>query len=179
MKRVSACAIMALLAVGLPAQADMNDFPSADSIVVGSVGFIDGSQVGYFWDANRGDSVTETFADPTPSVNRMLLDVEVVENALNSGAFVNWDVLLNGNVVGNFTVNEGELGERNFDFAFAPINSPGNYTVRVEVTNVVAGGQGSHTLAYAGDFAHAVTLIPEPGSIALLALGCVLLRRGR
>jgi hypothetical protein len=131
-------------------------FPSDDSSVVGSVGFIDANQVGYFWSAARGDLVSETFAGPL-GIYSVTLNLEVIENALNSGAFVDWDVEINGIVVGSFTVNQGFLGPFTQTYAFPRIAGP-MYTVTLRVTNEVAGGQGSHTLAYADPFAHSVRL---------------------
>lgn len=132
------------------------DFPSDDSVVVGSVGFIDGEQVGYFWSVSRGDSVTESFSGPA-SITSYTLDVDVIENVLNSGAFVNWDVIINGVTVDNFTVNEGFLGTVSRSESFAAIAGP-SYDVELRVTNEVAGGQGSHTFRYAGDGAHQISL---------------------
>ena len=45
-------------------------FPSASSTVVGSTGFIDDCQVGYFWSASRGDSVSQTFSSYNGSSTR-------------------------------------------------------------------------------------------------------------
>lgn len=177
MKRVIGLALVLGLVAAPAAMAATWSFPSAGSTVVGSVGFINATEVGYFWTSTRGDSVTETFADPLPSVNQMRLDLEVVTNVLSGGANVQWDALLNNVVVGNFTINQGFTGPVTHTFNFAPIASPGNYTVRIAVTNVVPVGLGSHTLAYAGAFQHAVTLVPEPASLALLALGALGLRR--
>lgn len=132
------------------------DFPSASSTVVGSVGFIDEDEVGYFWSASRGDSVSQTIPGP-PAISKATLDVEVVQNNLNGGAQVNWDVVINGDVVGNFVVNEGQLGPIHKAFTF-PEKTGGSYAVSIKVTNDVAGGQGSHTLAYAGSFAHSIEL---------------------
>lgn len=131
-------------------------FPSANSNVIGSVGFIDNDEVGHFWSVSRGDSVSETFNGPN-KVKHAILDVEVVRNALNSGAHVDWDLVINGQTVGSFVVNEGFLGPKHLDVRFPRITG-GTYRVTIRVTNEVAGGQGSHTLAYAGSFAHSIKL---------------------
>jgi hypothetical protein len=144
-------------------------YPSSSSTIVGSVGFIDAEQVGYFWSVGRGDSVTETFAAAEPSVTSYKLDVDVVENVLNSGAFVNWDVLINGVTVDNFTVNEGFLGTVSRTASFAAIAGP-NYTVELRVTNEVAGGQGSHSLRYAGTGLHQVELLGQTDPVRYLQL---------
>ena len=143
-------------------------YPSANSTIVGSVGFIDGEQVGYFWSVARGDSVTETFA-AGPSIVGYNLDVDVVENVLNSGAFVNWDVLINGVLVDNFTVNEGFLGTVSRTANFSAIAGP-NYTVEMRVTNEVAGGEGSHTFRYAGVGSHQVELLGQTDTVRYVQL---------
>jgi hypothetical protein len=134
-------------------------FPSATSKVIGSVGFIDSQQVGYFWDVGRGDSVSETFTGP-PTITSYALDVDVITNVLNSGAFVNWNVWINGVLVDNFTVNEGFTGTVSrstggFGTIFGPV-----YSVDLQVTNTVPGGMGSHTFRYAGTGMNQVTLSP-------------------
>lgn len=125
------------------------DFPSSGSTIVGSTGFIDAEQVGYFWSVTRGDSVVEAFAGPS-SISSYALHVDVLDNALNSGAFVNWNVIINGVTVDNFSVDEGFLGTVNRFASFPAIAGPG-YNVELRVTNEVASGQGSHTFRYAGN----------------------------
>ena len=70
-------------------------FPSSTSTVVGSVGFIDADEVGYFWSASRGDSVAQSYSGPA-SVDGILMKVSVIQNVLNSGAHVDWMVSVNG-----------------------------------------------------------------------------------
>ena len=131
-------------------------YPSSSSTVIGSVGFIDADEVGYFWSVSRGDSVAESFNGPG-RVRKAILKLDVVQNVLSSGAFVNWTVSINGTDVGSFTVNQGQLGPVTHKFTFPKITG-GTYLVKTRVTNEVAGGQGSHTLAYAGAFQHSLTL---------------------
>ena len=133
------------------------DFPSADSTVVASVGFIDTDEVGWFWSVGRGDLVSETFSTSLGSISRAILEVDVIRNVLNSGAFVDWDIEINGVVVGSFTINEGFTAPVTVDVTFSPITGP-VYDVTIRVTNEVAVGEGSHTLAYAGAFAHSIQL---------------------
>jgi hypothetical protein len=162
---VSLLSVLALAAAGLaPSAANAADdgvttvsaFPSASSTVVGSTGFIDSDEVGYFWSATRGDSVTESLPGPS-KIKRAILDVEVVQNVLSNGAHADWDVVIDGTVVGSFVVNQGFTGAIHVDKKFAKKkNSP--YDVSIRMTNDVASGEGSITLAYAGGYAHSVNL---------------------
>jgi hypothetical protein len=104
--------------------------------------------------------VSESFTS-LDSVDRAIFNVEVVQNVLNSSAFVNWDVEINGVVVDNFTVDEGFTGPVTVDASFSPIAGP-VYAVTLRVTNEVAGGQGSITLAFADPFAHSLDLSLAP-----------------
>ncbi|MHC4574719.1 MAG: hypothetical protein ACYS76_11410, partial [Planctomycetota bacterium] len=143
----------------------VEDFPSADSSVVGSVGFIDDTRIGHFWSATRGDSVTETFATGIPSVGQAIFDFVVPTNVLGMGNFVKWDVLINGVKIGSFIIVDEQIGPEHLEFTFPPIAGP-DYTVRFEVTNNVPGGAGSHTLGYAGIHAGTVQLVQS------MAEGC-------
>ncbi len=171
--------VFALLAAA-PAlsPAGPHSFPSDDSTVVSSLGFIDGEQIGYFWSAARGDKVQETFADPLPSVGRAVFDFAVPTNVLSMTS-VDWDVLINSTVVGDFQIGVGFTGPTHLDLSFAPIgNIGGQYTVAFLVTNEVPVGDGSHTLAYAGTWPHSVELfgpaIPAPAALLLVGIGASL-----
>lgn len=131
-------------------------FPSASSTVIASTGFVDSEQVGYFWSAARGDSVAETFSGPA-HVKKIILKLDVVSNGLAAGAHVDWAVSVNGTDVGTFTVVSGQTGPLTEKDSFAPIGG-GSYAVKIRVTNEVAGGDGAHTLRYAGAGPHSVKL---------------------
>jgi hypothetical protein len=141
---------------GTVAPNSTSPYPSSSSTIVGSVGFIDSEQVGYFWSASRGDSVTESLSGPN-KVKKAKLALDVVQNALNSGAHVDWTLSINGTDVGSFQINEGQLGAVNQSFSFPKITG-GTYVVKLRVTNEVAGGEGSHTWRYAGDGPHSIKL---------------------
>jgi hypothetical protein len=140
-----------------PAPSVTFDFPSALSQTVGSVGFgvgPGGEYVGYYWDVNRGDMVSETFAGPA-SITSYQFDCEVLNN-LNGGAQCDWDVVINGTVVDSFTVVIGQLTISEGG-SFAAVNGP-NYTVELKVTNTVFPGGGSNALRYTGVGPHQITL---------------------
>jgi hypothetical protein len=151
-------AVLAVLLVTQAAYAvnvDREDFPSASSTVVGSVGFIDATQVGYFWSKARGDSVTQTFVTTETNVTRAVFDFITPFNDL-IGFNVDWNVLLNGALIGTFSIAPGESHQIHLDFSFAPITGP-SYTVRFEVTSE-SGGTGSVSIGYAGANAGTVQL---------------------
>jgi hypothetical protein len=133
-------------------------FPSASSTVVGSVGFIDADEVGYFWSVSRGDSVSETFVG-AGAIDGAGLKVTVLFNNLNSGAHVDWSLEINSVVIARFRVAEGFLGSITLRRTFAAIPGP-NYDAKLMVLNEVAFGQGSITLSYAGSSAHFLLLKP-------------------
>ena len=156
------------------ALAGVHVFPSDDSTVVGSVGFINANEIGWFWSIARGDMVSESFVDPLPYVNQAAFDFAVPNNVLNSGAEVDWDVVINGTTIGNFIIPQGFTGTKSLDFNFAKIASvAGAYDVAFMVTNEVPGGYGSHSIAYDGEYPHSVELsyIPAPGAILLGSIG--------
>ncbi|MHC4837232.1 MAG: hypothetical protein ACYTF3_03470 [Planctomycetota bacterium] len=129
-------------------------FPSATSTVIGSLGFVDSENVGYFWDVNRGDSVSETFSGPG-SVSSYTLDVDVPQNFLSTEN-IDWEVVINGTVVDTFQVVSGQTSV-NVSGSFASISGP-SYDVSVRVTNTISPGFGSCTFRYAGAGQNALTL---------------------
>jgi hypothetical protein len=168
-------ALGSILLLQAPAAlAGIHVFPSDDSTVVGSVGFINTEEIGWFWSVSRGDMVSELFADPLPYVNQAEFDFAVPNNVLNSGAEVDWDVVINGTTIGTFVIPEGFTGEKSLSFSFPKIaNVGGAYDVAFIVTNEVPGGYGSHSIAYDGQYPHSVELsyIPAPGAILLGTIG--------
>lgn len=142
-------AALFLLTGLLAARADAAtfEFPSSSSSVV-SAGGAPAGEVGYFWSAARGDKVSQGFAGPA-YVDRAVLTVQPSTNVLAPGAEVDWTLSINGTDVGSFVVPTGTTAPIVLDRSFAPIAGPA-YAVAIRVTNEVAGGSGSHTLASTG-----------------------------
>ena len=115
--------------------------------------------------------MSETFIGPVKALG-IRLRLEVVTNVLNNGAQVDWDVEVNGNLVGSFTIGEGVLGFVVANYTFPAITGP-MYEVTLRVTNDVPPGQGSHTFAYADPFAHSVELLGVTCSDRRLGVPCV------
>jgi hypothetical protein len=90
--RLAALAVLLATQAAYAVNVDREDFPSASSTVVGSVGFIDATQVGYFWSKARGDSVTQTFVTTETNVTRAVFDFTTPFNDL-IGFNVDWNVL--------------------------------------------------------------------------------------
>ena len=148
-------------------------FPSDDSTVVASVGFIDADEIGYFWKVSRGDSVTEGFTGTgLSSVTGLDLEFDVTQNVLASGAFTHWDVLLNGISVGDWmwTALDG-IGHLSLSYLFPAIVGDGDYTIRMAVLNEVAPGAGSIALGFPGEATLTGTAAPEPGTLGLIGAG--------
>jgi hypothetical protein len=175
-------ALLLGLALAPPARAGLLTetvaFPSAASTVVGSLGFIDGDSIGFFWSVARGDRVTQAFTGTgLASVDRLDLDLFVDSNNLAVGQSVNWDVFLNGILVGNWSRTQAEgVGPESLSYTFPPIAGAGDYTINMVVTNQVPPGGGSISIRYPGSatfFAPAGGAVPEPSSLALLGLGAL------
>ncbi len=80
----------------------------------------------------------------SPSVSALDLHVDLGTNVLNSGAVVNFDVLLNGIDVGDIVFTQASgTGAFDYSFGFASIASGGTYTITFDETNTVPDGQGS------------------------------------
>lgn len=178
---ISKLALVGVAAAGQSvASAGVHTFPSAQSFVVGSEGHLDKNRVGLFWSRDRGDSVMQTFADDLPFVDRVILDLRpgetpVFEDPDNAGVL--WSVKLNEQRIGVFSVLPGWTGEAPMEFTFAPIASPGEYTIRLEVIGTTGRTSTGHT--FGADFDTSVTLVPAPGAAAVLGLGGVVVARRR
>jgi hypothetical protein len=155
-------------------------FPSSGSTVIASVGVIDPGEFGYFWSVSRGDNISESFSGTgLASVSKLDLDFDVTRNVLSSGAFTNWDVLVNGNVVGSWSWDSSDgTGNVTASYTFPDIVGSGNYAVRMEVTNEVPGGAGSIAIGFPGDLT-LTGVVPEPATFVLAALGLMGMIAGR
>jgi hypothetical protein len=133
-------------------------FPSATptSIVAGNVGFIDDCQIGYFWSAANGDSVSQT-VHSYEKIQHAVLDVSVIENGLTVGNQVDSTLSVNDTDVGSFVVTSGFVGVVHLDVTFGKIKGP-TYTVKIRVTNDVPFSGGSITFAHSSCGTHQIIL---------------------
>lgn len=147
-------------------------FPSPSSAVVDSNGLLTGADYCCFF--NAGDNITQTFAGTgLGSVNMLSLALPVSYANLGAGAQVDFNVLLNGTVLGSFAWTSAQgTGTENFNASFAPIvGVGGSYTAELLETNSVPSGQGSIGFNYGSLTLSDVSTVPEPGSLALLIVG--------
>ena len=144
-------------------------YPSAFSTVIDSGEHIAGVDFCCFWSASRGDSVTQTYVTGQPEVSSLGLSFDVSLNALASGQSVDWNVLLDGTLVGSWSWSDRftGTGTENLNLSFAPVFGAGSYTISMVVTNEVPLGAGSiginNGTAILGSAA-----VPEPGTLLLL-----------
>ncbi|BAZ94891.1 uncharacterized protein FOKN1_2520 [Thiohalobacter thiocyanaticus] len=143
------------------------DFPSSTSASTASAGE-------YFFLTSH--SVQETFSGTgINGVTSLDLALELDYNSLNGGAFVDFDVLINSVTVGSFSfVQTDALGLYDFSYSFPEIIGSGTYELALQVTNNVPIGLGSVGFSETNstaDLTGDVSAVPEPASIALLALG--------
>jgi hypothetical protein len=131
-------------------------FPSATSTVIASEGFINGTEVGYFWSQARGDSVEQTLPCRA-HVTRAVLKLSVPENTL-SGSNIDWTLSINGTDVGNFTITPGQTGPVTEHYSFARMSTGRSCDTKIRVTNEVPAGDGSISLTYAGSDPHSIKL---------------------
>jgi hypothetical protein len=166
LNRLILICVLALCANVAHATAITVDFPSAASTTTASAGE-------FFF--NPEHSVNETFVGTGISAATQLdLALDLATNVLRDSAFVDFDVLLNSNVLGTLTFNEGDaIGIYNFSFLFAPIAGAGTYNIELAVTNTVPSGDGSvsfsktnSTATISGD-----AQVPAPATLALFGLG--------
>lgn len=172
----AAAAVLLFAAVAADAAPITVSFPSGMSTVNASLG-------AFFFQSSH--FVTETFAGTgLASVSALDLHVDLGTNVLNSGAFVNFDVLLNGIDVGDIVFTQASgTGAFDFSFGFASILGGGTYTITFDETNTVPVGQGSISFDLANSTATLTesAAVPEPGTLALVVaalLGIVGARKG-
>lgn len=93
----------------------------------------------YWWHAGDYAQGIRTLDLNSVSAVRYLLVINT--NALTGPGQVDFDLSINGSVVGSFSVLPGETSKL-VSFSFPPISAP-NYTIRLEETNTVEPGAGS------------------------------------
>ena len=168
-----------ILALGLAPSAEAAsvtvEFPSALSTQNAS-----GAGPFYFSAAHFAE---ETFAD-TGVAGATELDLSLtIDNALANPAFVNFDVFVNGALAGAISFS-GSDGDGTFDFSLTFANAApaaDDYTILLDVTNTVLGGQGSIDFIEGASFAtlsDGAAAVPAPLALPLLASAVAVLGLG-
>ena len=157
-------------------------FPSNDSTVVASVGFIPPFYYGYFFSATDGHKVEETFTNTgLESVVGLKLNLVVALDSLTT-APLSWNVLVNDIFVGRWTQRPIDgTGPKEFNYVFPDIIGHGTYTIAMKVTADVP--IGSIALGFSSPpFPGQLLLVgsppcpcptPIPGAVVLLGSGLV------
>ena len=168
-KSILAAALLTVAGAATAASVTVQ-FPTSSATVVGSVGSISATEIGYFWSVARGDLVSENyFATGLFNPSSLSMNLNVTQNVLSSGQSVDWDVLVNNVDVGDWSWSSADgTGLTNIALAFAPI--PGQFSsLALVVKNEVPGGLGSIALGL--DTSTTVSNeVPEPGTMLLLGL---------
>ena len=161
----------ALLMTGPAHAASYNfTFPTTNSTVVASVG-TSGDQTGWFWSVGRGDKVGQAYASTGLfNVSSLELDLNVSYNNLFNNS-VDWDVLVNGVDVGDWTWSSTDgTGLTHLSYTFDAIVGEFN-SLALVVKNEVPSGDGSIALGL--NTQGTVSNVPEPGSLALTGAGLI------
>jgi len=90
---------------------------------------------------NAGDYVEGVRTLSSPNVSHIDYIMEIPINSLNGGGHCDFNLTVNGAMVGSFSVVEGEF-IKILSFDFPSISGP-TYTIRLEETNTVLPGLGS------------------------------------
>ena len=132
---------------------DNHRFPPDWAKIIASVGVIDEDHVGYFWSASRGDGIFYGVYSPWTYIDRAILHFTVVDNLLEPGEVVRWELLINEIPVGLYTVNAGQTGPFSLNVSFPQIvgrwrESGGfGFDVAFRVVNEVHESRGAVALA--------------------------------
>lgn len=149
-------------------------FPSTSSI-----GVDDGPSTGqttYCCFFVSGDSLTQNYTGTgLASVGELSFSIPVT-SYLNSGSAVDFNVLLNGTLIGTTSWSSIAAGTDSFDASFSPIASIADgFTVELLETNTIPNGEGSVALSEGSLTltSAAAAATPEPSSMGLLATSLV------
>ncbi len=142
------------------------DFPSTSSTNTAAAGQ-------YYY--NTTHTVKETFSGAGVIDYATGLDFSLlIDNRLATGAFVNFDVFLNSNLVGNFTISQADgNGPLAYSFTFSNMLA-NDYEVMLAVTNNVAPGSGSVNFIEGSSSVAISGGVPSPGPLALIGLGLLI-----
>lgn len=175
MKSIVGVALSAFMLAGtsmLHAATYNFNFPSYTSNVVSSVGSLSAIDIGYFWSVSRGDQVSETFSGSGLfGATSLELELNVTQNVLSQGASVDWDVLVNGVDVGDWSwTSASGTGLTYLSYTFAAISGEFN-SLALVVKNEVPGGLGSIALGVNTEASVSNSVVPEPDTLGFLLAG--------
>jgi len=115
------------------AMPEVHDFPIAGDTMMTMFGDVP-------W--NAGDYYEGVRATILASISSVDIHIDVVSNGLSACGFQNADVIINGNTVGNFVIQQGTVAiDESYPIPM-PIAGP-MYTVRYETTATVESGCGA------------------------------------
>ncbi len=118
----------------------------------------------YIWAA--GDHWEESFT--TSSSEAGEFDFYLAYNNNSLGQALNMEVLVNNLFVGDFSISpEQSFSDLSFDATFT---GP-TFDIRFEALNTIPAGQNAVSLDTSGLSTASLTVVPEPGCVALLSAG--------
>ncbi|MEM7205609.1 MAG: hypothetical protein AAF628_35465 [Planctomycetota bacterium] len=154
------------ISLGLPGQMTLTGgpvfpwpYPSSSSTWVGGAFTVPG-EIGGFYSASLGHSISETLTVPGLHAVTMLAMSLQVHSALRPGNQTDWEVLVNGTVVGLWSVVHGGSGPVDLRYRFPRIAGRGAYTVTLRVANEVSPGGGFVRIAIPGQLRLSDALAP-------------------
>lgn len=144
---------------------------SAATITFGNPGFtwfVQGAPAtpNHIW--TTGDFWEQTNAAVLSNVTSLNLHLVYDSNGLAAGNPLSMTALLNGVVVGAFSINPGQASS-DLAFSFAAISGP--FDLKLLAASTIAPGAGAVSLLADGRSSFADVTVPEPATLALLSLG--------
>ncbi len=113
-----------------------------------------------------GDYWEESFTTSPSEAGEFDFHLDYNDNSL--GQALNMEVLVNDLFVGDFSISPGQSSS---DLSFVTTFTGPTYDIRLEALNTIPAGQNALSLDTSGLSTTSITLVPEPGWMALLSAG--------